>query len=206
MKCKTKFILAAFILISTTCLCQKAEFAVNEKSEIKLFNEFKNYLVSHINQNKDFFDSSNFNYVIEKYFFTNTQKDSVENGKANILKIPPQKLDLLKRTVNDFYNYFMGHKNENLAENLSAIPIRISKDTFIFNRLTAFQKENTFVFFDKRKPDQTLGYMLFIPPIKNINSKTKIWSWSLGFKFGKFYFTSLTGEEGYEYMFDIMVK
>jgi hypothetical protein len=43
--------------------------------------------------------------------------------------------------------------------------------------------------------------MLFIPPIKNANSQIKIWSWNLGFKFGKFYFTSLTGEEGYEYMF-----
>jgi hypothetical protein len=43
---------------------------------------------------------------------------------------------------------------------------------------------------------------LFISPIKNVNPRTKIWSWSLGFKFGKFYFTSLTGEEGYEYMFE----
>ena len=154
--------------MSTTSLCQKAGFTVNEQNDINLFNEFKNYLVSGINQNKDFFDSSNFNYIIEKFFFTNTQKDSCENGKANILKIPPQKLVLLKKTVNDCYNYFMDHKDEKLAENLSAIPIRISKDTFIFNRLTAFQKENTVVFFDKRKPDKTLGYMLFIPPIKNI--------------------------------------
>ena len=67
----------------------------------------------------------------------------------------------------------------------------MSKDTFIFNRLSTFQKANTFVFFDKRHPDKTLGYMLFIPPVKNVNPRTKIWSWSLGFKFGKFYFTSL---------------
>ena len=115
--------------------------------------------------------------------------------------MPSQKQDLVKKTVSDFYNFFIDHKNENLAENLTAIPIRISKDTFIFNRFTTFQKENALVFFDRRNPDKTLGYILFIPPIKGVNDQTKIWSWKLGYMFGKFYFTSLDGEEGYEYMF-----
>ena len=97
---------------------------MNELNDIKLFNEFKNYIVSGINQNKDFSDSSNFNYAIENFFFINLKKDSAK-GEVNIANIPSEKMDLLKKTLNEFYNYFIDHKNEKLAENLKAIPIRI---------------------------------------------------------------------------------
>jgi hypothetical protein len=33
-------------------------------------------------------------------------------------------------------------------ENITAIPVRKSKDAFIFNKFNSFQKENTLVFFD----------------------------------------------------------
>lgn len=80
--------------------------------------------------------------------------------------------------------------------------IRISHNTSIYKRLTDFQKENTFVLYDERLPDSAISYILFIPPLKNIIDDTRIWSWTLMFKFGKHEFKSVTGEEGYEYIFN----
>ena len=201
MKQKKYFILALILSISSTSFSQKARYTVNEEKEINLFNHFKNYIVSSINKKEDFSDSAHLEYMVQNFFFINLKADSLNRDQINLNEINTEKMLYLKKSVSDFFNYFINNKNEKLAENLTAVPIRLSKDTFIFNRLNKFQKENTLVFFDKRHPEKTIGYLLFIPAIKNINPETKIWSWSLGFKFGKFYFTSLTGEEGYEYMF-----
>jgi len=202
MKQKRNFILALVLLISSTSFGQKKTYTVNEAKEINLFNDFKNYIVTHINQKADILDSNHLEYMLQKFFFINLKADSLNRGQIiNLNKIKPEKMLYLKKSISDFFNYFVERENEKVAENITAMPIRISKDTFIFNRLTSFQKENSLVFFDKRNPNKTLGYLLFIPPIKGVNTETKIWSWKLGFMFGKFFFTSLDGEEGYEYMF-----
>ena len=201
MNQKKYFILALILSICSTSFSQKARYTVNEEKEINLFNHFKNYIVSSINKKTDFTDSAHFEYMLQNFFFINLKADSLNRGPINLNEINCEKLLFLKKSVSDLFNYFINNRKEKLAENISAIPMRISKDTFIFNRFNKFQKENSLVFFDKRHPEKTIGYLLFIPAIKNINPQTKLWSWSLGFKFGKFYFTSLTGEEGYEYMF-----
>ncbi len=140
--------------------------------------------------------------MLQHFFFIDIKGDPISQSQMSINEIPSEKIHYLKQSVAKFYNYFVNNKKEKLIENITAIPIRKSKDTFIFNKFNSFQKENTLVFFDKRHPDKTLGYMLFIPLTKNITSQTSIWSWKLGFEFGKFYFTSLLGEEGYEYIFE----
>jgi hypothetical protein len=202
MKQKKYFLLAIILLISSISFGQKKGYTVNEEKAMNLFSDFKNYLISSINNKIDLSDSAHLQYLLNHFFFINTKSDSLDNNQINLSEISSEKMNHLKKSIGTFYNYFLSNKNEKLAENLTALPIRISKDTFIFKRFNAFQKANTLVFFDKRHPDKTLGYMLFIPPVKNVNPRIKIWSWILSFKFGKFYFTSLTGDEGYEYMFN----
>jgi hypothetical protein len=201
MKQKKYFVLVLALFISSNSFSQKVTYTVNEQKEMNLFFDFKNYLISNINQKADGTDSAHLEYLLEHFLFINIKGDSLHTGQLALNEIPAEKTDYLKKSINELYNYLVENKEKKLAENLAAIPIRKSKDTFICNKFNSFQKENCLVFFDKRHPDKTLGYMLFIPPIKNANSQIKIWSWNLGFKFGKFYFTSLTGEEGYEYMF-----
>jgi hypothetical protein len=201
MKQKKYFVLVLALFISSNSFSQKVTYTVNEQKEMNLFFDFKNYIISNINQKADVTDSAHLEYLLEHFLFINIKGDSLHTGQLALNEIPAEKTDYLKKSINELYNYLVENKEKKLAENLAAIPIRKSKDTFICNKFNSFQKENCLVFFDKRHPDKTLGYMLFIPPIKNANSQIKIWSWNLGFKFGKFYFTSLTGEEGYEYMF-----
>jgi hypothetical protein len=201
MKQKKYFILFLVLLISSISFSQKVRHAVNEQKEMNLFFDFKNYLISNINQKADITDSAHLEYLLEHFFFINLKADSLHTAQLTFNEIPTEKIDYLKKSVNEFYNYLVNNKNKKLAENLGVIPIKKSKDFFILNKFNSFQKENCLLFFDKRHPDKTLGYMLLIPSTKNVNSQIKIWSWSLGFKFGKFYFTSLLGEEGYEYMF-----
>ena len=200
MKQKKYLILVLVLLISSNSFSQKVTYT--EQKEINLFFDFKNYLISNINQKADITDSAHLGYLLEHFLFINIKGDSLHSVQLILNEIPTEKMDFLKKSVNEFYNYLLKNKKIKLAENLAAIPIRKSKDSFILNKFNSFQKENSLIFFDKRHPNKTLGYMLFIPSIKNVNSQIKIWSWSLGFKFGKFYFTSLIGEEGYEYMFD----
>jgi hypothetical protein len=201
MKQKKYLILVLALFNSSNSFSQKVTNTVNEQKEMNLFFDFKNYIFSNINQKADGTDSAHLEYLLEHFLFINIKGDSLHTGQLALNEIPAEKTDYLKKSINELYNYLVENKEKKLAENLAAIPIRKSKDTFICNKFNSFQKENCLVFFDKRHPDKTLGYMLFIPPIKNANSQIKIWSWNLGFKFGKFYFTSLTGEEGYEYMF-----
>ncbi|RNI39890.1 hypothetical protein EFY79_00880 [Hanamia caeni] len=201
MKQKKYFVLVLALFISSNSFSQKVTYTVNEQKEMNLFFDFKNYIISNINQKADVTDSAHLEYLLEHFLFINIKGDSLHTGQLALNEIPAEKTDYLKKSINELYNYLVENKEKKLAENLAAIPIQKSKDTFICNKFNSFQKENCLVFFDKRHPDKTLGYMLFIPPIKNANSQIKIWSWSLGFKFSKFYFTSLLGEEGYEYMF-----
>lgn len=199
MKQKKFFVLAIVLSVSLTGFGQKG-YTVNEQKEVNLFFEFKNYLVKAIDQKIDISDSSNLDYMLHHFFFINLKADS--GGQVDFNEIPSEKMNYLKKSVNQFYNYFVNNKNEKLAENITAVPVGIRTDSFISKNFNSFQKANTLVYFDKRHPGKILGYILFIPATKDVNSQTKIWSWSLGFKFGKFYFTSLLGEEGYEYMFD----
>jgi hypothetical protein len=201
MKHNKYFLLAVILLISSISFSQKKGYTVNEQKAMNLFSEFKNYLISSISNKIDFSDSAHLEYLLQHFFFINLKSDSLHNNEVDLWEISSEKMNYLGKSIRAFYNYFLNNRKTKLAENLTAMPIRMSKDTFIFKRFNAFQKANTLIFFDKRYPDKTLGYMLFIPPVKNVNPRTKIWSWSLGFKFGKFYFTSLIGEEGYEYMF-----
>ena len=202
MKQKRCIILVMVLLFSSTSFGQKEGYSVNEQKELNLFFQFKDYMLKCINQKVDLIDSTHLDYLLQHFLFINLKADSLNQQQAHLNEIPSEKMDFLKKSVNRFYNYFVNNEKYKLIENLTAEPIRKTNDTFIFHKFNSFQKENVLVFFDKRHPHKTLGYLLFIPPTKNITSQTKIWSWKLGFEFGKFYFTSLIGEEGYEYMFD----
>lgn len=202
MKQKKYLVLVVILFISSISFSQKKGFTVNEQKEMNLFSQFKNYLTSSINNKVDLSDSAHLEYLVHHFFFINLKSDSFDNNQGNLSHISSEKMNYLKKSIGTFYNYFLSNKKAKLAENLSVLPIRLSKDSFIFHRLNEFQKKNTLVFFDKHFPDKTIGYMLFIPEIKNINASIRIWSWDLRFQFGKFYFTSLNREEGYEYMFE----
>ncbi len=117
------------------------------------------------------------------------------------VKLPGDKMDNLKSAVNSFYRYVQEREDQKLGENLKAIPIRFSPDKCIYKKLTAFQRDNTLVFYDRRQPKKVLGYMLVMPAMKGVITKPKIWSWTLVFQFGKYVFQSVTGQLGYEYMF-----
>jgi len=118
-----------------------------------------------------------------------------------IIELTPGHVKSLKKEMNDFSNFLQEYEKDHHLDNLTLIPIRLRHDTSIYKRLTDFQKENTFILYDKRFPDTTLSYVLFISPLKNILDSTRIWSWTLMFKLGKYMFKSVAGEEGYEYIF-----
>jgi hypothetical protein len=201
MKKTISYTIIILQFISATCCSQTANYNSQEKQEVSVFNDFKNYVYSCIIHKYDITDSARLNYIVSNYIFINSRPDSSQPIQRMFNNLTPTQFYQLKETLNTFYQFLQGTQNQNPSSNLVAIPARLSNDKFIYNRLTSFQKNNTLVFFDKEEPTKTLGYMLFIPPIKNIESTTKIWSWTLLFKFGKFMFRSSTGEEGYEYLF-----
>ena len=201
MKKRNYFILILLLLLSNACTSQTKMVTVNEQKSINLFNGFINYLVSSINKKEDIGDNAHLKYVLLHYVFTNKRLDSSNQTTISNNELTPGQVKSLKKEMNDFFNFIQEHEKDHLIENLTLIPIRLSHDTSIYKRLTDFQKENTFILYDKRFPDITLSYVLFISPLKNILDNTRIWSWTLMFKFGKYMFKSLAGEEGYEYIF-----
>src|SRR6185437_3693526 len=145
---------------------------------------------------EDIADPSHLKNVLLNYVFINRQLDSSKTTTINDSELTSDQLKSLQNELNSFYNFLRKNEKSHLAENLTITPIRLSKDTFVYNRLTSFQKQNTFVLFDKRSPGKTISYILFLPPIKNKTDQPRIWSWTLLFKFGKLMFASVTGEEG----------
>ncbi len=198
-----KFFLILY-LMSTSYLCypQKSQhFTRKEVTCINVFNRFTNYIKDNIKSKNDITDTNKLKYILINYLFVNKKLDTADMTQLKENELSNEQLISLKSEFKIFYRYFQERENKSLIENLSIIPIRLSSDTFIYDRLTAFQKENTFIFFDKRNPKETLGYLLFIPPIKNLIAEPRIWSWTLMFQFGKFIFKSATGEVGNEYIF-----
>jgi len=201
MKKRTYFVFIFLLLISNTCLSQKENLTVNEQKSISLFNDFINYLVGVNNKKEDIGDNAHLKYVSLHYLFTNKRLDSSRQSTISDNELNSDQVRSLKKDLNDFSNFLREHEKDHLSENLTLIPIRLSQDTSVYKRLTDFQKENTFILYDKRFPDITLSYILFISPLKNVLDNAKIWSWTLVFKFGKYEFKSVTGGEGYEYIF-----
>lgn len=169
------------LLISFSCHSQN--YSEREKTFISLFNNF----ISYLNTKEDITDSVHLKYIVQNHLFIDS-KGELSNEKTNILK----------KQLKTFYNFL--HK-ENLAENISVIPIRFADDKNIYKDLSTFQKENTLLYFDKRSPKKILGYILFMPPVEKVISVPRIWSWTLMYQYGKYMFRSVTGEEGYEYIF-----
>ena len=199
MKNKGRFILIGLLIWSGFCNSQT--ISVNEQKNIDLFNEFKNYLMSSLAVNKNITDQACLKYIALHYLVTKKNLDSSNQATISDKELSPGQLESFKSELNSFYSFLRENEKSHLAENLTITPIRLSKDTFVYNRLTSFQKQNTFVLFDKRSPGKTISYILFLPPIKNKTDQPRIWSWTLLFKFGKLMFASVTGEEGYEYIF-----
>jgi|GEM_PF-1948565 hypothetical protein len=199
MKLSTYSILFFLLVLSSACNSQP--ITIIEQRDINLFNEFKNYLLTVVRKREDIADPSHLKNVLLNYVFINRQLDSSKTTTINDSELTSDQLKSLQNELNSFYNFLRENEKSHLAENLTITPIRLSKDTFVYNRLTSFQKQNTFVLFDKRSPGKTISYILFLPPIKNKTDQPRIWSWTLLFKFGKLMFASVTGEEGYEYIF-----
>jgi len=199
MKLSTYSILFFLLVLSSACNSQP--ITIIEQRDINLFNEFKNYLLTVVRKREDIADPSHLKNVLLNYVFINRQLYSSKTTTINDSELTSDQLKSLQNELNSFYNFLRENEKSHLAENLTITPIRLSKDTFVYNRLTSFQKQNTFVLFDKRSPGKTISYILFLPPIKNKTDQPRIWSWTLLFKFGKLMFASVTGEEGYEYIF-----
>ncbi|KAA9038705.1 hypothetical protein FW778_14255 [Ginsengibacter hankyongi] len=202
MKNRKYFLVIFLLIITDACSSQKRSLSPGEQNSVNLFNDFKNYLVNSINKNEDIGDASHIKYILLHYVFVNKKPRSSNLAIPNEKDLTTSQAQTLKKEVTTFYNYLKEHQKDKLAENVTLMPIRISNDTLVYNGLTGFQKKNTFIFFDKRFPGRTLGYVLFMPVIKDISTNSRIWSWTLLFKFGRYMFKSVTGEEGYEYMFD----
>lgn len=186
----TVTILSAFVYLTGSC--QKEVLSREEQDMINKFNDYNSYVISAIKDKAGITDSLHLHFIMSHFIFI----DSAGNNKPS-----PEQIKSLKSELDTYYRYLQEREDEQLAENLKAIPFRLGKDTFIYSHFTRFQKENSLVFYDKRSPTVPLGYLLFMPPIPNKNTQPLIWSWTLVFRFGKFMFKALTGEEGYEYIF-----
>ena len=199
-----KYLIVILLLVgSNDGNSQKKTLTSKEQRNISLFSDFENYVANSVNRHEDINDSSHLKYMLLHFIFINKQLDSSNETTLKENELVPEVLRNLRKEINGFYTFLQGYSKNHLFVNFSLIPMRLRADSNIYRRLTKFQKENTYVFYDKRFPGKSLGYILFIPPIKDKLSSSRIWSWTLTFKFGKYMFESLTGEEGYEYMFSL---
>ena len=198
MKKKISIIIIFFFFLNMSAFSQNMKYTAAEKTEIKIFNDFKNYVLQCVRNSYDINDFEHLNYILSHYLFIDVKTDS----EIVLNHLSEQKLGTLRKNINSFFEFLRQVDKEKISANLIVLPSRLSPDKNIYSHFTSFQQKNSLVFFDKRSPAKTLGYILFLPVMKGISSTTKIWSWTLSFELGHYYFISATGEEGYEYMFE----
>jgi uncharacterized protein YcfL len=187
-----KYIFIMLILVSASCRSQESNYTEKEKSFVQLFHRF----INDVQKNAD---STGLKYFLLNYLFINSKLDTSDVQHVNFTEIKNEQRQVLGRQLKTFSDYIMNHSG--LETNMEARPARFGADKNIYNALTAFQKENTLVFYDKRSPEKVIGYMLFMPPVNKIIKEPRIWSWTLTYQLGKYMFRSVTGEDGYEYIF-----
>ena len=194
--------MVSLLTICGSCYSQKkTQFNSSEEKSIKVFKDFNNYIKNNKTNDFDIVGNSSINYILLNYLFIDRKIDSSgkNNRGENVFK--EGELEIFKRELLGYVRYFVEKTDTTFMDNIDIIPLRLRKDTFIYNQMTKFQKANTYVIYDKRDPDKALFYMLFIPPIKDYINEPRIWSWNLGYQYGKFIFTSPNGEVGYEHIF-----
>lgn len=187
--------------ISTTSYAQDAKLYTNvEKEYIGIFNNFRAYIITCINTNVNVTDSAELKRCILLYVYGHARLDSLDTTHFKANELSDKQFNNFKEQIKSFYNFFYSRKFDHVAEHVTAMPSRFIKDKCVYDKLTAFQKQNTLIYFDGRYPDKVIGFLLFVPRIKNINPEPRIWSWELFFKYGLLAFRAVTGEEGLEYV------
>ena len=200
-----------FICSANNSEAQKNILAPNEYVSIKFFNEFLDSLKLYVNQ-----------YPTVLVDSSNENEDSVKANKLKYLEAIQKDTAKAKAILNTFFILNDGNVNKTDTskltgkllefyssfnkENINFLkvkPLRFISDKYVYDRLTKFQKENTFVLVDNRKPEKILYYLLIIPTsaLKSIESTPKFLSWELIYVNGNFYFQDLWGNYGLETLF-----
>ena len=202
MNCKSIIFLNSFLIMYCLGYSQKQpQLDSTEEKCIQVFKDYHNYIKRDQMENLDITSDSSINYILLNYLFIDREIDSTNKKQMKEDTFKEGELKIFKRQLLDYARYFQENSDAAFINSIDIIPLRLSKDTFIYNQMTKFQKANTYVIYDKRNPDKALFYILFIPPIKGYINKPRIWSWKLGYEYGKFIFTAPNGEEGYEHIF-----
>jgi hypothetical protein len=188
------------IFLSANCHSQKvSQYTPQENDYNQLFIRFKQYLANSISNKVDASDSSTLKKLSLDYLFVNGVLDSLNTTTFNASEISAKQFQNLKEGYRHFYQFFNEKEKIKLASHLNSMPIRLFPDKCIYTKLSPYQQANTFIYFDDRKPDQVLGYLLFVPKIPGKLSASRIMSSTLLFDSGVWAFKSFTGEIGVEY-------
>lgn len=190
----------SLMLLSISAYTQNhRRFTDNEESALSIFKNFKSYLVSIIEKDVELSDTSQIKYVLLNYIMSESSLDTLNKNHFKQNEISFEKFNHFLNEYKKFHQYFYERKHLNIAQHLSALPIRLSSDKCMYEKLIPFQQQNTLVYFDDRYPEKILGYMLFIPKLKDVISAPRIWSWTLQFEAGHWAFRSPMGTVGIEY-------
>lgn len=182
-------------MLSQSCSSQSHDLTPYEKTCTDQFREFLKTLAAPILDSSMSFDN-HVKHKIYSLLFINHKGNSTKDSNGNADSSVNGAFDA---ELNSFYQYLLNKHEEHFIDHIKLLPFRRKKNN-LFEAMTNFQKENTFVYFDDRTPEKILGYVLFIPKMKNVDGP-KIWSWTLTYKFGKVVFKSVEGKEGEEYLF-----
>lgn len=210
--------LSGFILLSNFCFSQtkKTYYTSNEQSYSKLFiglinllkekrsdktifiidstgesrdTEMKNDSLR-LNQKES--DTTDIKYILANYIFAIDITKSLSEA---------EKFKIEDEEISDLYVFL----HSKTLDNLQIKPLRLDDHDYnkhIYNTLSDFQKENTFILFNKNSPEKLLGYILFIPGNKIKSSTPRILSWKLTYCFGHYYFTDIFRREGTEILWE----
>lgn len=112
-----------------------------------------------------------------------------------------EKLKIESEEIGELIDFFQNNK----IDNLQIKPLRMDHHFYsrqVYDKLSDFQKENTFILFNKNSPEIPLGFILFVPANTIKSTTPRILSWKLTYCFGHYYFTDIFRRIGTEILWE----
>ena len=215
------FLLQLLIMMSGHTFSQgESSFNSKEKAYVNFFTGFLNHAENFIrinsvvlvdssgsNSNSDkksargdtneqLNDSAQTEAILSNYIFSIDVKNNLSKTES---------FRLAKEEIYDLCAFL----NSNNFSALRIRPLRLDTSLFsknVYNALTEFQKENTFVLFNNNYHGKLLGYILFIPGNTIKATSPRILSWKLTFSYGRYCFLDIFGRVGTEYLWEKVTK
>ena len=136
-------------------------------------------------------------YILKNYIAPPYQRTHYFGAQPDSTESPGYLYRRFEYELGFLFRLLRAMTDSGQLSNLKIVPLRLYKDHFVYNHLNKWERDYSFVFYDKLKPEEPIGFVMFLPgEVLADKARPKILGWTLMFRANQFYFMDAFGVEG----------